>query len=396
LKQRPRVLHVISILSVGGVEMWLVALLRHIRALAGDAGAETFDILMTGGQRSELDELAASLGANLHYIPFSRRNSRRFVRDFRKLLREREYTAIHDHQDYAAGWHFLAGAGILPPVRIVHVHSSVNRLHASTNTPARRVAFRISRKVLQQTSTIVLGTSGAALQEYGFTERIFPKQTIRTLHCGFDTAPFREPHVEANASVCTELGWPAGSPIVLFAGRLDGFDESTPGWNHKNPQFALDVARECCQRDSDVRFVFVGGGSSVQAELEAQVASWHLSDRIRFVGRRLDVARYMAASSCFIFPSREEGLGMVAVEAQAAGLRVLASDNVPRECVVIRELVSFRALSDGAAAWCEEILAMMELPRFDTNAANDAVRESSFSIGHSYAALHALYSGRSA
>ena len=68
-----RILHVISVLSVGGVEVWLIELLRHMRALADEGReVEQFDILMTGGSRGELDDLAASLGANLHYLRFAR------------------------------------------------------------------------------------------------------------------------------------------------------------------------------------------------------------------------------------------------------------------------------------------------------------------------------------
>jgi Glycosyltransferase len=157
----------------------------------------------------------------------------------------------------------------------------------------------------------------------------------------------------------------------------------------------LSTAVEALSRDDQLKFVFVGAGDIVRAELEARVAGIGLSDSIKFVGRRLDVPRFMAASTCLLFPSLEEGLGMVAVEAQSAGLRVLASHVVPRECVVVPELVSFRQLNDGPAAWADELLAMSALPRFDSKRANEAVHESSFSIDKSYDALHRLYSGLS-
>jgi glycosyltransferase involved in cell wall biosynthesis len=393
LKQRPRVLHVISILSVGGVEMWLISLLRHIRTLPDDADVETFDVLMTGGERSELDDLAASLGANLHYIPFGRRNSRQFVQAFRRLLKDREYSAIHDHQDYAAGWHFLAGAGLLPRVRIVHVHSAISRLRESANTRLRRAGLVFSRKILARYATDILGTSSVALEEYGFNHDDFPNQNIQRLHCGFDPAPFEQSPSEARESVRGELGWPGGSRIVLFVGRLDGSDPANPGVNPKNPQFALEIAKHAVAKNPAVRFVFLGGGAGDVLEvLKKQVERLGLSDQVKLLGPRLEVARFMAASTCLIFPSLGEGLGMVAVEAQAAGVRVLASDTVPRECVVVRERVSFKSLADGAAAWADDVLEMLKLPSADRQAASEAVRNSSFSIQQSYAALHRIYS----
>lgn len=390
--QHARVLHVITILSVGGVEVWLTALLRHIEMLARTGQPhESFDILMTGGATGDLDEAAAALGATLHYLPFSRRNFPAFARSFRKLLRERKYIAIHDHQDYAAGWHLLAGAGELPPVRIVHVHNPPARLRVESRTALRRLALRASARLVRRFATHVLGTSSQILDQYGFKRREFPRQSIRTVHCGFDVGDFDESYEEANRKICEELGWPAKSKLALFVGRLDGFDPSKPGWNHKNPQFALEVAHVALDRDPDLRFVMVGGGGDVQQQLESQVSAWGLSDRIRLVGRRLDVARFMAAAHTLLFPSLEEGLGMVAVEAQAAGLHVLASDTVPREAVVIPELVKFLPLSAGSDVWCTELLRQLSMARYDASIAAEKVKRSPYSIEESYRRLHSIY-----
>jgi glycosyltransferase involved in cell wall biosynthesis len=386
------VLHIITILSVGGVEVWLLALLRHIQMLERTGQPhESFEILMTGGQRHDLDEAAAALGATLHYLPFSRRRFTGFAREFRTLLRERGYSAIHDHQDYAAGWHFLAGVGQLPPVRIVHVHNPPARLRFDSRTALRRMGLRVSASLVRRFATHILGTSSQILDQYGFRRKEFPKQSIRTVHCGFDVNDFDESHEEANRNICDELGWPSPTKLALFVGRLDGFDPSKPGWNHKNPQFALEVARLALGRDPSLRFVMVGGGGGVQQQLEAQVREWGLTDRIRLVGRRLDVARFMAAAHTLIFPSLEEGLGMVAVEAQAAGLHVLASDAVPREAVVIPELVKFLPLSAGADAWSSELLRQLSMARYDASIAAEKVRRSPYSIEESYRRLHSIY-----
>lgn len=80
---------------------------------------------------------------------------------------------------------------------------------------------------------------------------------------------------------------------------------------------------------------------------------------IKFLGVQKDVERLMLGSALLLFPSQDEGLGMVAVEAQAAGLRVLASDLVPRECVVMPELVTFRSISDGDSQWAKTVLDLI-------------------------------------
>ena len=114
-----------------------------------------------------------------------------------------------------------------------------------------------------------------------------------------------------------------------------------------------------------------------------------LSERVCFAGVRKDIERLMLASDVLLFPSRAEGLGMVAVEAQAAGLPVLASDAVPRECVVVPELMRFESLARGPSNWADQLLELVSVPRIVD--ANDRVAASAFAIGNSVASLRRLY-----
>ena len=387
-----RVLHVITVFSVGGVEIWLIELLRHMQALAREGrSVESFDVLLTGGVPHELDELATSLGAKLHYLRFSRRNYLSFAKGLRRILETGNYSVIHDHQDFAAGWHFIAASHSLPPVRIVHVHNAPARLREAGRTPVRRALLGVSARGIKRYATHVLGTSSQILDQYRFVPSGFPKQKISALHCGFDVTRFAESHDRANESLCAELGWTPGSRIALFVGRLDGFDESNPGWNGKNPEFALRVAKAAIDSGCDMRFVLVGGPEEMRSALESSLQQSGYSDRIRLVGRRHDVPRIMAASHALLFPSLEEGLGMVAVEAQAAGLRVIASDTVSPEATVIPELVTYLPLSSGVDVWARKLADAVEAPRFDSAEANARVSASRFSIESSYDELHSIY-----
>jgi glycosyltransferase involved in cell wall biosynthesis len=125
--------------------------------------------------------------------------------------------------------------------------------------------------------------------------------------------------------------------------------------------------------------------------LQGRIAAAGLDGRIQFVGIRRDIERLMLASDVLLFPSRGEGLGMVAVEAQAAGLPILVSDAVPRECVVVPELVRFQKVEAGEAAWAADLL-QLAMQRRNIPAANERVAASLFAIENSASALFQLYS----
>lgn len=384
-----KILQVIDTLGVGGAETWLMELLR----LWADNREASLDFLVTSGNRGVFDDEAERLGAKIHYLRFGRRTLCPFVSGFRELLREGRYNAIHDHQDFASGWHYLAGCGRLPEHRITHVHNPSYQIRNNYGVSAsRRIVSRLGRCLVGSHATHVLGTSRQVLEEYGFFDPDFEAVPTQALHCGFDPSRFAGAPVAAAASLREEFGWERESKLVLFAGRIDQSPDPGHPQTHKNSGFAVEVYIEAASRDHRLCMILAGKGSPATAILERRVAEAGLSDRIRFLGIREDIARLMLGSDLLLFPSRGEGLGMVAVEAQASGLPVLMSTAVPMESVVLPELVTRLDLAEGVAAWVESLLQMIAIPR-DLEKGNEAVRRSPFSLENSAKALLRVYRG---
>lgn len=65
-----------------------------------------------------------------------------------------------------------------------------------------------------------------------------------------------------------------------------------------------------------------------------------IADHIIFAGVRTDVEEQMQAMDVFVFPSLYEGLPVTMVEAQAAGLPCIISDQIPEECIITTNLVT--------------------------------------------------------
>lgn len=386
-KPRLRVLQVIDTLGMGGAETWLMEVLR----LWSKSGEARMDFLVTSGNRGIFDDEAVSLGAAIHYVRYGRASLGRFARAFRQILRNGNYDAIHDHQDYSSGWHFMLGTGLLPPVRATHVHNPSYQIHNNYGvTRSRRLTARIGKTLVANYATHITGTSRQVLTEYGFDTPQFRHIPKFALHCGFDPARFLGSAAGAKSLLCREWGWPDNARIILFAGRMDQSPDAGAPQNHKNSGFAVNVCMESLRRDPGLFALFVGNPSPALPVLQQRVAQAGLTNRFRFPGIRKDIEQIMLGSDVLLFPSRGEGLGMVAVEAQSAGLPVLASTAVPRESVVVPELVRFRELDADPELWVSDILALAAKPRA-VEEANRRVAQSPFAILNSAKSLADLY-----
>jgi len=142
-----------------------------------------------------------------------------------------------------------------------------------------------------------------------------------------------------------------------------------------------------------VRLIMAGAGDNWRRKLDSRSREWGLEEKIRLVRVRNDVPRMMLGSDLLLFPSLAEGLGMVVVEAQAAGLRVLASDTTPRECSVVPELLSFLSLDLSPREWADEAERLMKADHSQPDDCLEAIRRSPFSIENSVASLLRSYKG---
>ena len=75
-----------------------------------------------------------------------------------------------------------------------------------------------------------------------------------------------------------------------------------------------------------VSFIFCGRKGNLSHEIENYLSSHTFKTPIHWLGHRSDIPKVLLASDVFVFPSLYEGLGGSLIEAQAAGLPIIASD----------------------------------------------------------------------
>ncbi len=117
---------------------------------------------------------------------------------------------------------------------------------------------------------------------------------------------------------------PSAPEHLLFVGRLDT--------KQKGADLLVEVARLLAERlGPAMPPLLIAGDGPDRAEIERRAAAAGVAERVRFLGRVEGDAKYdlMARSHAVLMPSRFETFGMVAVEAQAAGVPVVAFDVGP-------------------------------------------------------------------
>jgi glycosyltransferase involved in cell wall biosynthesis len=140
----------------------------------------------------------------------------------------------------------------------------------------------------------------------------FPAGRARVVPNG--VADARPPSKQRERALREELAAP--ERIVTLVGRLV---------EQKAPERFVDAAAEVLGRRTDVTFLVVGEGP-LRPELEQRAASLGVDSHVRLTGLRPDARELIALSDLVVFTSIWEGLSIVALEALAAGVPVVAAD----------------------------------------------------------------------
>jgi glycosyltransferase involved in cell wall biosynthesis len=162
--------------------------------------------------------------------------------------------------------------------------------------------------------------------------RFAPDIEIATIPNGVDTATFRP----------REGGAPPHGPVrLLFVGRVvfqKGID-------------VLLAALAQIPRDHDWQLEIIGDGDR-RAALEAEVQRLGLAARITFAGwcHRAEIAERYRSAAVFVFPSRDEGMPNVVLEAMASGLPIVATAIAGNEELVLDGENGFLVPPDDALA----------------------------------------------
>lgn len=325
-----RILQSVSNMDRGGIETMLMNFYRHT-----DRERVQFDFLANKPDVGDYDEEIRSLGGNIYVSPgyMSAKNYLSFMTD---LFREHpEYRIIHTHNGSLMLYALLSAKKNGIPVRIAHAHA--------TSVPLgwKNELKKLMRPMIKYVATDCWGCSDAA-GKYYFSEKRWNRghELIRN---AIDSANFTFSET-ARAAIRARYG--LGNKFVL--GHVGRFNPV------KNQKMILEVFAELHRMRPDSHLLMIGTGELEDA-LGQHAASLGIVGDVTFTGVQTNVNEWYSVFDAFVMTSFNEGLPVVAIEAQAADLPCVLSDTITPE-VKVTDNVRFLGLRDTPQTWAKALL----------------------------------------
>lgn len=326
-------------LGNGGVQAVMMGI---VRSLYKDYH---FDMLVFTSEVRHYDEEFLRFGGKIFRIPhyeghsYFLRRLDKYVRDIyvyrqvKKLLeREPAYDVIHCNKQFESAPILRAAAKHNIPVRICHTHVITFKT-GIIGTMVNKIRIR----TIEKNATHFLGCSDEACKSF----------FSRNVNC----------HVVSNFYDDIKyhyVDFLYREPVILT--QVGAFSDI------KNQLFSVKVLKEVLQRGMNAKLRLVGFEmqKGYKKQVVDEVLSSGLESKVEFFPGETDIPSLLADTHFFLMPSKHEGFGIVLVEAQAVGIRCIASNHVPQAAncggVTYHDIDS----TDSYHEWAEEICNFYE------------------------------------
>lgn len=336
-----RVLHVFNQLNAGGAES-VVVRLHESKSEHVD-----FSFAVHNSRKGDYDDQVTKSGGEIYVFPkFSVVHIIRYVKAWNNFFNSTEgkkIDIVHAHVGSTAAIYLLI-AKIHGKKVLAHSHNMYPR-----NLDLKNVIYKIVSFPVRYISDGFLAPSIAAGVDR-FGEKAISKKPFLVLHNGFNIDRYTY-NVRERVALRQRLNISEDEIVVGNVGRLV---------TQKNQVFFLSVIAELKRLRPDlyIKPVIVGTGPlKSKLQLEAQ----RLGLSLKILEPQSDLQAVYSMFDVFLFPSMFEGLGNVVVEAQTNGLKVVMSDAVPQEAIVVGENVTIVSLKQLNNIWANDLLSAIEM-----------------------------------
>lgn len=338
-----RILHVVGSLGIGGIQSYVMNLYRNM-----DRDKIQFDFVVHIRTDISYENEIANLGGRVFYLPndcFVKQKWLTYLKFWMSFFKKHpEYCIIHGHLRSAA-FIYLLFAKIYKRVTIAHSH-------ATDNGPGLNGVIKtILQYPVRYISQYYMGCSKKAVS-WMFGTKKANSSNCKVLFNGIEVNKYAF-NSSIRDSIRKSLNIPENAFVVGSVGRLV---------YQKNHIFLIKIFKELIKLNENSWLLIVGEGPLLDS-MKLEAAN---TKNIIFLCARTDVPNLLQGFDVFVMPSIKEGLGIAAIEAQAAGLPTIVSCSLPNEAF-ITPLISKKRLDESPKSWANLIIEKKDFVRKDTS-----------------------------
>ena len=298
-----RILQVMPAMDAGGMETFVMNVYRAI-----DRDKVQFDFLYHYDKPCFYDYEIQALGGRITKLTVRQDNNLPgyLAALDRFFAQHPEYRILHGHYSGFGMFYNAAARRRGVPVRVGHSHNTAYE----PNLVGRLDKLMSARFNKDLTDRFACSRKAG--------EMLFGKSPFTVLPNGVDTAVFSAFDPERRAALREHLGVGENELLLGHVGRFTA---------QKNHAGLLRIFAALLPKCPNARLLLLGAGA-LEQDMRALAAELGVAGRVIFAGVRTNVQAFYAAMDAFLLPSLFEGLPVVLVEAQTAGLPCFVSDTV--------------------------------------------------------------------
>lgn len=294
-----------------GVESVIMNYYRHL-----DHSKVQFDFICDeDSTRIPYDEIK-KLGGRVFLVP-KYQNLPKYLKALEKLFKENQYRIVHANLSTLSVFPLYVAKKVGVPIRIAHSHSI-----SSPKEWKRNLIKNILRPFSKRYATDYFACSELA-GRYLFGNKAFDQGKVKIIHNAIDIEKFKFDEV-ARKKLRKEFGIKDSTIVIGHVGRFV---------QTKNHTFLVDVFKKYHEKKPDSKLLLIGIGP-LENQIKDKIRKLDLVDSVIFLGQRDDINKLYSVMDIFCLPSLYEGLPVVGVESQAAGLPIIFSNGVSHEAII--------------------------------------------------------------
>lgn len=333
IKEEPiRIAHIMGKWLGGGVESVVMNYYRNI-----DRNKVQFDFICDEDSKYIPTDEIESLGGKVILIPPYQKPFK-YHKELKKVLKEGNYKIVHSHISTMSFFSLWAAKSAKVPVRIAHAHSTTNKQEKKKN---------LMKQVLKPFSK-VFATDFFCCSElagrWQFGDKDYDQGKVYLLNNAIDVDKFKYDE-KIRKEKRKELNIKDKNLVIGHIGRLATV---------KNHIFLIDIFNEIYKQNKNAILLLAGDGP-LKEKTKNKVKELELEKNVQFLGQRNDANELYQAFDAFVLPSLYEGLPVVGVEAQTAGLPCFFSTDMTKEAKVL-DTTKFIELSKSPKEWADIII----------------------------------------